>query len=101
MQKNKEFLEIEKKIIPILRNHKATKAGIFGSYARGDHKKKSDVDILVELNKELDLFDVIRVKIDLEKALKKKVDLVEYNTIRSELKERILKEEVPLVIKYG
>lgn len=98
MQKNRDFLEIEKKIISVLKKHKATKAGLFGSYARGDFKKKSDVDILVELDKNLDLFDVIRVKIDLEKALKKKVDLVEYDTIRAELKKRILNEEVPIEI---
>ncbi len=95
---NAEIEKIKKKIIPVLKKHKATKAGIFGSYARGDHKKKSDVDILVELDKDLDLFDVIRVKIDLEKALKKKVDLVEYNTIRSELKERILNEALQIEI---
>ena len=90
--------KIKEKIIPILKKHKAIKAGIFGSYARGDYKEKSDIDILVELNKNLSLDEVIMVKIDLEKVLKKKVDLVEYETIRSELRENILKEEVSINI---
>ena len=88
--------EIEKKIIPILKKHKAKKAGIFGSWVRGEQKKRSDVDILVELDKTLSLLDVIGIKLELEKALKKKVDLVEYNTIRKELRKNILKEEVPI-----
>jgi len=90
--------KIKEKIIPILKKHKAIKAGIFGSYARGDYKEKSDIDILVELNKNLSLDEVIMVKIDLEKVLKKKVDLVEYETIRPELRESILKEEVSINI---
>ncbi len=98
MEKNKNFLEIEKKIIAVLKKHKAKKAGIFGSYARGENKKKSDIDLLVELDEGLSLLEVIRVKIDLEEALKKKVDLVEYDTIRSELRERILNEEIPIEI---
>ena len=90
--------KIKEKITPILKKHKAIKAGIFGSYARGDYKEKSDIDILVELNKNLSLDEVIMIKIDLEKVLKKKVDLVEYETIRPELRESILKEEVSINI---
>ena len=39
---------IKKKAIPVLRKYKITKAGIFGSYARGDYKKNSDIDMLVQ-----------------------------------------------------
>jgi uncharacterized protein len=90
--------EIEKKIIHILRKNKAKRAGIFGSYVRGEQKKNSDVDILVELDKSLSLYDVIGIKIELEETLKKKVDLVEYDTIRSELRDNILREEVAIEI---
>jgi len=90
----KTLKEIEKKIIPILKKHNVKKAGFFGSYARGEGKKKSDIDILVELEKHLSLLDVIGIKLELEKTIKKKVDLVEYETIRPELKKIILKDEV-------
>lgn len=86
--------EIEKKILPILKKHNVKKAGFFGSYVRGEEEKKSDVDILVELEKNLSLLDVIGIKLELERAIKKRVDLVEYETIRPELKKIILKEEV-------
>lgn len=90
--------DIERKILPVLRKNKIKKAGIFGSYARGDQKKNSDIDILVKLDEKLDLLDVIGIKLELEKALKKKVDLVEYGTIRPELKNSILDGEIKIKI---
>ena len=80
-QKEKNIEALKKKIIPILKSYKVTKAGIFGSFARGDNKKKSDVDILAEIDKKYDLLEVIRIKLMLEKAIKRKVDLVEYELI--------------------
>jgi len=94
----KQIIEIQKKIAPILKEYNITKAGIFGSYARGDFKKKSDVDILIELDDKYDILELIGIKLKLEKILKKKVDLVEYATIRKELKKNILKEEVRIKI---
>lgn len=91
-----EIEHIKQKILPILRKHNVTKAGIFGSYARGEQKKKSDIDLLIEIDPNLDLFDIIRLKLILEKEVNKKVDLVEYSCIRPELKERILGDEIPL-----
>ncbi|MCK5624916.1 nucleotidyltransferase domain-containing protein [Candidatus Pacearchaeota archaeon] len=94
----KTLKKIEKKIIPILKKHNIKRAGFFGSYARGEEKKNSDIDLLVKLEKHLSLFDVIGIKLELEKVIKKKIDLVEYETIRPELKEIILKEEVLIKI---
>ena len=88
----KEIEEIKKKIVPILKKFKVSKAGIFGSYARGEQKKKSDVDILIEINREADLFDLIRLKASLENRINKKVDLVEYARIRKEIRENILND---------
>jgi hypothetical protein len=92
-----ELEEIKRKILPILKKHKVRKAGIFGSYATGNQKKKSDVDILVELDKDVSLLGVINLKIVLENAVGKKIDLVEYSLIRKELKKRITNEEIPIL----
>jgi len=89
--------EIKNKIKPILKRHNVKKAALFGSYARGDQKKRSDVDILIEYkNDEKSLLDFIGLKIDLEKKLNKKVDLGEYCAIRPRIKEKILKEQVSI-----
>ena len=58
------------------------KAWIFGSYARGEETRKSDVDILVRFDKDaaITLIDYAGIMIDLEKLLHKKVDLVQEGT---------------------
>jgi predicted nucleotidyltransferase len=68
--------------------------GVFGSYVRGEEKKRSDVDILVEFGELPDIFQLIDLEDYLKKLLKKKVDLVRKGAIRPELKEFILKEVV-------
>jgi hypothetical protein len=94
----KSLIEIEKKIIPVLKKYKVTRAGFFGSYARGEERRKSDVDILVELDEGFSLLDVIGIKIELEESVGKKIDLVEYGTIRKELRDTILGEEVSIIL---
>lgn len=94
---NKEFESIKKKILPILKEHKVSKAGIFGSYARGEQKKKSDIDILVEIPDNRSLTKIIHLKNVLQESLNKKVDLVEYSTIRKELRSYILGDEIQIL----
>lgn len=89
--------DIREKILPVLRQHGITRAGIFGSVVRGEATPESDVDILVELDAEASLLDFIGVKLDLEDALGQRVDLVQYDAIKPLLRDRILSEEVPLL----
>ena len=97
MEANKEIEKIKNKIIPVLKEYKVTKAGIFGSYARGEQKKNSDVDILVKTRDEMGLLEFIGLKLMLQRAVKRKVDLVEYETIRKELREIILNDEIRIL----
>ena len=98
MKENKELEKIKSRIVPLLKENKVVRAGIFGSYARGEQKKKSDIDILVEINDDnFSLTDVIHLKNLLQKQLKRKVDLVEYQTIRKELRESILRDEIQII----
>ena len=65
--------------------------GIFGSYARGQQKKSSDVDILVKFKPNASLFDFVGLGNYLEEKLKIKVDVVSERGIRPELKSNIIK----------
>ncbi|MEK6895337.1 MAG: nucleotidyltransferase family protein [Nanoarchaeota archaeon] len=88
------------KIIPkirrILKKNKVKKAGIFGSYAKGEQKKNSDIDILIELPKGIG-FGFVGIQFELEDKLGKKVDLVTYKYLSPYLKENILKSEVRII----
>ena len=86
----------------ILQDHKATlkdefgviEIGFFGSYAKGNQKKDSDVDILVEFEKTIDLFTYVRLKNHLSDLLGVNVDLVAKKALKPKLGERILSETV-------
>ena len=96
-KKKEEILnKLKPKIIEILKKNHIEKAGIFGSYARGDFKKNSDVDILVEPPKNIG-FGFIGIEMDLEKSLNKKVDLITYKYISPYLRDKILKEEIRIL----
>lgn len=89
--------QIKKKVIPILQRYRAKRAGLFGSLVRGEMKGKSDIDILVDLDKNFSLLDVVGIEQELEDALGKKVDLVEYQAIKPIIKKDILAEEVRIL----
>lgn len=96
VNKNKELEKMKTAIIKILRKNKVKKAGIFGSYASGEAKKDSDIDILIEPPKGMG-FGFAGLEIQLSEALKKKVDLVSYKGISPYLKDNILSQEVRII----
>lgn len=69
--------------------------GIFGSYARGDQSRSSDIDILIEIEKPVGL-EFYELWDELENLLGCEVDLVRRKLLREELREDILKEIVEI-----
>jgi len=86
----------------VLREHKTELAGkfkvkeigIFGSYVKGEERKRSDVDILVEFKEPVGLFDFIELEEYLSKLIGLKVDLVSKKALKPIIGEYILKEVV-------
>ncbi len=87
---------IKTKIIRVLKENKIKKAGIFGSYARGEERKGSDVDILIQPAKNMG-FGFAGLEIELSRKLGKKVDLVSYNGLSPYLKDKILSQEIRII----
>jgi uncharacterized protein len=81
-------------VVEFFKNQPIVRAYIFGSYVRGDFKKDSDIDILVELEKGTDLFKFIKIKQQLEKLINKTVDLISSNGLSPRIKTFIDKEKV-------
>ena len=79
-------------------NYEVKSIGIFGSYIRGEEKKESDLDILVEFEEsaDLSLLDFIRLENHLSEKLGVKVDLVEKRTLKPRIGKRILEEVVKI-----
>jgi len=90
------------KIRKILRRSKAAlkrefnikRLGLFGSYARGEQTKQSDVDILVEFSRTPGFFDYLKAETRLSRILKKRVDLVMKDTLKPTIGKYILREVI-------
>ena len=91
-KKIEEILKAHKK--DLAEKYKVKEIGLFGSYVRGEQRKRSDVDILVEFQEVPDLFKFIELERYLEGILGLKVELVRKKALRKELKDRILSEVV-------
>ncbi|HNS31523.1 MAG TPA: nucleotidyltransferase family protein [bacterium] len=95
----KKTLEEMRKILlvhkdEIQNKYKVKEIGIFGSFARGEQRKTSDVDILVEFKKTPDVFHLIDLEDYLKGLMHTKVDLVRKSAIREELKDTVEKEVI-------
>lgn len=89
---------IKKKALPILKKHSVKRAAIFGSFATGTAKPRSDIDFLIEYKgKTKSLFDLVDLKLDLEESLNRKVDVITYNSIYWRIRDRILGEQVVIL----
>ncbi|MFZ2555556.1 MAG: nucleotidyltransferase family protein [Minisyncoccia bacterium] len=88
--------EIKQKAIPILKASGVTRSSLFGSYARGEEREDSDIDMLVEVPHGTSLFDLIGLQHELERALNKKVDLGTYTSINKYVRNTILEEQLPI-----
>lgn len=95
MKKVDTISNIKKRSLSILLRHSVKRAAIFGSFARGEAKVRSDVDLLIEYKgKNKSLFDLIDLKSELEASLGRKVDIVTYSSIYWRIREQILREQV-------
>lgn len=99
MENLDQIKEKIKELTPFLKKRfKIKRIGIFGSYLRGEEKKGSDLDILVEFEDKADLtlLDIIHLENYLSETLGVKVDLVEKTVLKPRIGKHILKEVVYL-----
>ena len=95
MQNKEEILKILNNLKKeLIREFKVKEIGIFGSYAMDKQEDFSDIDVLVEFEKDADLFNFVGLSIFLEENLKKKVDLVSKKALREEIKDNILTQVI-------
>ena len=84
--------KIKEKITPILKKHGVSYCAVFGSFARGEERGDSDIDLLVRFTEPLGLFDFVGLEMELSDILGRKVDLVTEKAIHPLLKENIYKD---------
>jgi hypothetical protein len=86
--------EVKNIILSRLKKFDPQKVGIFGSFARGDNKKGSDIDILVEFKKIPSLLALIKLENDLSEILGTKVDLVTTGALKNRRIKKSIKKDL-------
>jgi hypothetical protein len=90
-----DIKKIIKKYFPIIKDkYKVNKVGIFGSFAVGEQKKNSDIDVLVEFSGPVTFFKFTELKDFLEEKMGRKVDLVTKNALKPIIKDSILNSTI-------
>jgi len=93
-----EHSEIKDKILSHLKGYKVLRIGIFGSFARGENRPGSDIDILVEFKDTPSLLTLIRLENELSDIIGIKVDLVTSGALRnSRIKKSIKKDLIRIL----
>ncbi|MFZ4085825.1 MAG: nucleotidyltransferase family protein [Vampirovibrionia bacterium] len=80
----------------IASKHGAYNIRVFGSVARKNFTKDSDIDFLVNFNPKTSLLDWCSLRLDLEDLLGTRVDVASEKTLKSALKEKVLAEAIDL-----
>jgi len=83
-------------ILRIAAQHGARNVRVFGSVARGEAGAGSDVDFLVEMEPGRSLLDIGGLLMDLQDLLHRKVDVLTEAALHPRIRERVLREAVPL-----
>lgn len=88
--KKKKIRIPRKKIAEFCHRWQVTEFSLFGSVLRDDFRPDSDVDVLVTFapNAEISLFDLVQMKIDLEKIFHRPVDVVEKDALENPFRKR-------------
>jgi predicted nucleotidyltransferase len=69
---------------------------VFGSVARGEADEQSDLDLIVDFEPGTSLLDHAGLWLELQELLGVKVDVVSSRGIKARIRERVLREAVPL-----
>jgi hypothetical protein len=91
-----QLQEYREEILRLAQQYHSANIRVFGSVARGEATEGSDVDFLIDVTPEQDLFDLIRFTRSLTELLGCDVDVVHSNALHHSIRDRVLQEAIPL-----
>lgn len=83
-------------IVHVAARHGATHVRLIGSFARGEARPDSDVDLLVSWAEGTSLFDQAALTVELEKLLGRKVDIASDGWVKPKLRESVYRDAIAL-----
>ncbi|MDX2140945.1 MAG: nucleotidyltransferase family protein [Chloroflexota bacterium] len=92
-----DLREHRDEILALAQRYGAYNVRVFGSVARGDATAESDIDLLVQFQPWVSLYELVGIKQAIESVLHQSVDIVEDHAgLRARFRDRILKDALPL-----
>ena len=89
-------VEINKIIIETILPFNPREISVFGSYARNEMQRDSDIDIMVDLDETVSLLDLKGLYMDLSEKLQRKIDLVTKNGVNEIFKDYIERDLISI-----
>lgn len=90
-------LDIQREIVAILRRRGVVHAGVFGSFARGEQRPDSDLDLLVEFGGPSSLLDMAGLKLDLQDLLGRRVDVATPDGLSPYIRDNVMRDLVVIL----
>ena len=91
--------EINSAIINYLSSYGPERIGIFGSFARQEDNKDSDIDILVKFKETISLLELVRIHRELSALLGKKVDLITESALKNERIKKYIYADLKIIFE--
>jgi predicted nucleotidyltransferase len=92
-----EIEKYQQLILPVLKRYFIKRAAIFGSAAKGNMNADSDVDLLIEADKDFTIFKMLRLEEEISELIKRKVDLVEYSALKPSIRKEVLLSSITIL----
>ncbi len=86
--------KLQNQVITILKPYQPERVGIFGSYARGENRKNSDLDILIKFRNSIGLLELVQIEQELSDTLGIKVDLVTEGSLKNPLLKKYIEQDL-------
>lgn len=83
-----------KRIRPILRKYRVRRCAVFGSVARGEERKNSDLDLLIDPPSTMGLFTLVGLQQDIEQAIGRRVDVGTFRSLHASVKKNAMKDAI-------
>jgi predicted nucleotidyltransferase len=93
----KDLEQYQQLILPVLKRYFIKRAAIFGSFAKGEENTNSDIDLLIEPEKDFTIFKMLKLEDEISALIKRKVDLVEYSALKPSIRKEVLLSAITIL----
>lgn len=92
--------ELQTKLLQYLLPHHPVRVGVFGSFARGENRDGSDLDILVKFKDRISLLKLVQIEQELSDKLEISIDLVTENSLKNPLLRKYIEKDLITIYEW-